>query len=141
MEPVNENITEFIEHHGVVGMKWGVRRGRTPRQTSRDYKKTAPYRKKKASELTNKQLKTANERANLEKNFRSLNPGTVAKGSAFVKMAIGAATTAGTVYALTSTPLGKATINAGKKGAKAILNKRAAKIAGKAVSTGQLKLF
>jgi hypothetical protein len=141
MEPVKENVTEFIEHHGVVGMKWGVRRGRTPRQTSRDYKKTAPYRKKKASELTNKQLKTANERANLEKNFRSLNPGTLKKGHDFAKLIIGAGTTATAAYAFTNTPLGKALIGKGKTAAKSILTKRAARIAGKAVTTGQLKLF
>jgi uncharacterized membrane protein len=70
------SVEEFIEHHGVRGMRWGVRKARGGTKPSSDYKKTAPLRKKKPHELTNKQLKSVNERANLEKNFRQLNPKT-----------------------------------------------------------------
>ena len=100
---MQQSVEEFIEHHGVKGMRWGVRRARGGTKPSSDYKKTAPLRKKKPHELTNKQLEEVNKRANLEKNFQKLNPNlskakiTTMKGKAAVAAVLGTAATATTV--------------------------------------------
>lgn len=79
---------EFLAHYGVQGMKWGVRRNRAVVKPSSDKKKAEELRKKGTTALTNKQLKTVNERANLEQNFNRMNPTTRQKGEAQVKAAL-----------------------------------------------------
>jgi len=76
-----------LEHHGVKGMKWGVRRkvgsnGRvsSKKQPSVDFKTTAPLRKRPPHTLSNMQLKKVTERMNLEKKFSDMNPSRAAKG-------------------------------------------------------------
>ena len=113
---MNEDVKNLIEHHGVKGMRWGVRGGRgTPRAQSSDYKKTVPLRNRNTKELTNKQIKTVNERINLESNYKRLNPTTVKKGTTIAKAVLATAATAATVYNLANSPAGKAAIAAGKK--------------------------
>jgi len=110
---MTQDTLEFLEHHGVKGMHWGIRTGHN-RTTSSDYKKTAPYRKRKAQELTNKQLKNVNERINLEQNYKRLNQSTVKKGEAAAKGIIGLAGTATALYTLSTSPVAKALVRAGK---------------------------
>lgn len=49
---VGETFDEYLEHHGVPGMKWGVRKARYQRKTSRAKKRFEEYteRAKKAGE-------------------------------------------------------------------------------------------
>ena len=109
------NVDDFLNHHGVKGMHWGIRTKGPGRTTSSDYKRTAPHRGKKASSLTNKQLKAVNERINLETNYTRMNPSKITKGKAIALGIIGTATTAATVYNLFNSPAGKAAVAAGKK--------------------------
>ena len=107
-------VKEFIEHHGVKGMKWGKRSARTPRRESSDFKKTAPLRNRKSHELTNRQLKVANERINLEQNYSRLNPTKVQKGRAVATSVLATAGMGVAAYNLYNSPAGKAAIAAGK---------------------------
>lgn len=82
-----EDIQKYLEHHGVKGMRWGVRRNhglgtssKSQSRTSADYKATAEFRKRHPATLSNKQLQRVNERMNLEKNFSRLNPNKLAEG-------------------------------------------------------------
>lgn len=104
-------IDEFIAHYGVKGMRWGVRKKRKP---SGDYKRTAPLRKRHASELTDKQLQDVNRRLNLEKQYKSLNPSLLKKGEMGAKVILGSAGTIAGLYKLSQTGVGKAIINKGK---------------------------
>lgn len=104
-------IEEFIAHYGTKGMRWGVRK---KRKTSSDYKRTAPLRKKHASELTDKQLQDVNKRLNLERQYKNLNPSLLKKGEMSVKVVLGVAGTAASLYALRNNPVGKAMIQGGK---------------------------
>ena len=108
------NVDEFLEHHGVKGQKWGIRHlpahkvsGKTSRPMSVDAKKAEELRKKPVSSLTNKQLKTLNERKNLEQNRARLNPSKVAAGEEMAKKILGTVGVAYTVYNLATHPLTK----------------------------------
>ena len=113
-----EVVDRFIEHHGVKGMRWGVRtKSKAPRKESADFKRTVPLRNRKAHELTNKQIKTVNERLNLETNYSRLNPSKVQRGHNYVKEIMAVAGTATAVYTFLNSPLGKSLVNKGKKNA------------------------
>jgi hypothetical protein len=62
-------------------MKWGVRKARV---TSADYNKSAPLRKKHASELSDDELKSAIGRMSLESQFKNLKQGDISRGQKLV---------------------------------------------------------
>lgn len=98
-----------LHHHGVVGMKWGVRRyqnkdgtltvaGRkrlqtgNAKETTNDDALTVAGRTRSKSnlvkEMTNEELNSAIKRAELEKRYNDLHPNKVSFGEKFVKEAI-----------------------------------------------------
>jgi hypothetical protein len=76
------NNMDELYHYGILGMRWGVRRGRksgsgiktkkvkTP--DSEDSKKLQNIKKKKVSQLTNQELRDANQRMQLESQYKDL---------------------------------------------------------------------
>lgn len=106
---------EFLEHHGIKGQKWGIRNKRSPVKTTVDHRTVAEIRKKKTSQLTNKQLRAHNERLNLEMKFNQMNQSSIKKGQKTAKALLAGALTAKTVFELVNSPFGKAAIAAGKK--------------------------
>lgn len=63
-----KTLDQFLEHHGIKGMKWGVRRKRGPSgRVSSDYSSVSKLKKKKLSELSNDELKKIKKRFDLEK--------------------------------------------------------------------------
>jgi len=65
-----EELEEALAHYGVLGMRWGVRKGRgTPRAQSTDAQSARNLRKKSASELSNQEIEAYLKRARLEKQF------------------------------------------------------------------------
>lgn len=84
---------EELQHHGIRGQKWGVRRyqnkdgsltsagrKRQKRQLSDDAKEAKNLKKKRIGELSNAELRKVNERKNLERNYKQLNPNAIKKG-------------------------------------------------------------
>jgi hypothetical protein len=119
---VNDNNQEFLEHVGVLGMKWGVHRTRRGATTkphkkvdaktkqyipSEDYKRKVSLKKKKIYEMSNADLKELNGRLQLEKQYKELNPKKVNKGLKIIKQLTAAGTTIASLYALLNTPLGQ----------------------------------
>lgn len=69
-----------LYHYGVLGMKWGRRKSRM----SQDAREAKAIKKKKVSEMSNAELRKLNERRNLERNYKQLNPSTISRGIAIV---------------------------------------------------------
>lgn len=88
-----ENVNYELYHHGVKGMRWGVRRKRS---MSEDAKRTATIKKKKIHEMSNNELRDANNRLQLESQYKQLT-----KKRNVVKSAVtGFIKTAGTISAV-----------------------------------------
>jgi len=86
------NIDDFLEHHGVKGMKWGQRKargsGKAPKRQSTEAKERDKVRAKRREHgvdaLTNREIANHNRRVNLEKSYKTLDPTAIAKGAALV---------------------------------------------------------
>lgn len=83
---MSDQLEEFLEHFGVKGMKWGVRRNHSSESDSEDAKNAAEaakkVRKHGTRSLTNKELQALVTRMNLEQQFTRLAPETKSKKAA-----------------------------------------------------------
>lgn len=92
-------------------MKWGFRRGNSnltkPRNYSEDHIKKVTLKKKKLHEMTNAELKSLNERMQLEKQYKDLKKHDITKGKGYVNSILKLGKTANEVYNLYNSPIGK----------------------------------
>jgi hypothetical protein len=114
-----ENPEEFLAHFGVKGMKWGVRKSSPPVHLSGDRKKLNTVSSKPVESMTNRQLKEANSRLQMEKQYKDLTkqPSAIDKinaGNNKVRSILAIAGTATTVYTMATSPAGKAAVKAGR---------------------------
>ena len=103
------NYTDELYHYGVLGMKWGRRKSRSkigkltlrtrkPKidKRSEDSKNVAQIRKKKVNQMTNKELREANDRLELERRYVDLSSKRVT-GQKVVQAFIATGMTLGTI--------------------------------------------
>lgn len=81
-----------LEHVGVLGMRWGVRRstrgGSTGKRSKRksttpvsdDFKRVSALKKKKVDEMSNEEISAVIKRMDLQKRYKDLNPSKISKG-------------------------------------------------------------
>ena len=106
---------EILIHHGILGMRWGIRRRRGPdgrvirssKKVSEDYKRSRELKKRGSKNLSTQELRDLNQRLQLEKQFKELSPSKINQGAKIVKGLVAAGTAATTLYNLSQTPLGK----------------------------------
>lgn len=124
--PIVDTITPInqLYHHGVLGMKWGVRKKDSSGVTKAAQPKNPPsddyktYRQLKArgpKALSTKELKEVTSRMQLHQQYKQLAPSTYQKGMKFVKGLTAAGTTVASLYALSKTPLAQDIMKAMKK--------------------------
>jgi hypothetical protein len=110
-----QRLDKVLEHHGIKGMKWGVRRTRAQLDAaSEDFKTVSTHRStiKEAGGthvLSNQELQTVITRLNLEQQYSRLTaqPSTLQKGQKAIKEVLGVGKTIQEVHSLVNGPLGK----------------------------------
>lgn len=99
-----------LYHHGIKGMKWGVRRyqnkdgsltaagKKRQRGWSEEAKTADDISRKSVKSMSNAELRKLNERTRLETEYKNLHPGAVKKGMRFVTTAAAFTGTALALY-------------------------------------------
>lgn len=104
---------DFLEHYGVKGMRWGVKRKSTHKE-SFDSKQVKKHRGKPAHALTNKQIKELNTRMKLEQEYRKMNPDKATRGQAHVKHVVATVGLISSVAGIMNTPVGRGLTSLGR---------------------------
>jgi hypothetical protein len=112
---MSDIVENTLQHFGILGMKWGIRRFQNPdgsltpegkrryygeKKYSRDYVYSRRLKTKNYKNMTDKELKQLTNRLNMEKKLRELKASEVAKGAEYLKVIAGLGTTVASIYGL-----------------------------------------
>jgi hypothetical protein len=83
-----ETPIDKLYHWGIMGMRWGRKKGRKSTKastSSSEHKNKEILKKKKLSDMTNSELKTFNERLQLERSYKELRSSEISPGRKFIQ--------------------------------------------------------
>lgn len=93
-------VDDYLKHYGILGMKWGVRKGSSKRiakakakakqlvKGSDDYERSRSLKKKRLADMSNKEIEDLTRRLQLETNYRRLNPIKKSRGRRFLESSL-----------------------------------------------------
>ena len=84
-----ESSTNELNHHGVKGMKWGIRKNKTSAKRTRKLKRSRARDTKNRRFLSDEELKKRIDRLELEKKFKQLSDEDLHPGREMVKKFLG----------------------------------------------------
>lgn len=119
---MNNIVENTLQHYGIRGMKWGVRRFQNPdgsltpagkeryrkKGYSDDYITARSLKAKGYKKLNDSELRRVVSRLDMEKRYRELSVKEYTKGLEVAKTILSAGTTIAGIYKLSQSPLGKA---------------------------------
>lgn len=101
-------MSDYLNHYGVLGMKWGKRKAGSSTESSKkrkpslpdsaDYTESRAIQKKKPNQMSNAELRKVNERIRLEQEYSRLNPTKISQGLSYVKSITDAVNTGMNAY-------------------------------------------
>lgn len=112
---IQKRSDHHLIHYGVLGMKWGIRKGRSgggrkrkPKDSS-DHTRARKLEKRGPKKLSNEQLADLNKRLKLEQTYKKakLEKHPYKRGVNFVRAVTAGGTALAALYGLTKTPLYK----------------------------------
>jgi hypothetical protein len=113
---------DILEHYGVKGMRWGIRRrsggsnsGRSRHPTAEDHARVSDLKSRPVRALSTRELREVNDRLNLQQNFNRLNPSRINRGQSHVRSVLATAGIVTSAVALFNSPTGRALINTGQR--------------------------
>lgn len=116
------DVDNFLEHYGIMGMQWGrrsatvsINKTKAKKKTTQDHRQSREIQRQRTPQLTNRQIRLANDRVNLERNFNRLNPGRITRGQTAVVSILGTLGVATSVYNMSNSPAGRAAIARGRR--------------------------
>lgn len=78
-------MSNELYHHGVKGMRWGVRKSKGAGSSIKRKKNTKRSREKSIKKMTDQELRERINRLQLEKQYRQLTKPDMSEGKQFVK--------------------------------------------------------
>ena len=125
VDSMDHSVDEVLNHFGIPGMKWGVRKvqesssrsaqRKASKAPSEDFIKSRKILKKKTKTLSNQELKDLNNRLNLEQNLHNLQTSQLKRGSDKVNALLATTATISTVYTFYKSPAGQAIVSSLKR--------------------------
>jgi len=105
----HKRIDKTLEHFGIPGMHWGIRRGSSSKSTNvSDHMQSRLLKKKGIKKLSTAELRTLNDRLQQEKTYKNLNPTIMQKGKQIGTAILTGTAAVTTLYKFAHSPVGKA---------------------------------